>query len=174
MGRKPADSSARTDATFPGATWAKIALPVRDERARCERQPASEAAVAGGGLDLEGALQATGQAPADDEHAELLGIGEHPEVGPVPGGAPHAVVTTEVVARRELEIGVVGGRRGHDEVAAAGFGPQPLRQPQLERRVGPRRQVAGRQRVQDVVGGHVRRHHQVGGEVDDGVGGAAG
>ena len=41
-----------------------------------QRQPATEAAVAGGGLDLEGALQASGQAPADDEHAELFGIGE--------------------------------------------------------------------------------------------------
>ena len=30
------------------------------------------------------------------------------------------------------------------------------------------------QHVQDVVGGHVRRHHQVRSEVDDGVGGAAG
>jgi hypothetical protein len=69
---------------------------------------------------------------------------------------------------------MVGCGRGHHEVATSRFGAQPLRQPQLERWVGPPRQVPDRQLVENVVGGHVRRHDQVGGEVDDGVSGATG
>ena len=87
----------------PGRHLGEDRFPVRDERTRRECKPASEPTVAGGGLDLERALHATGQTPADDEHAELLGVGEHPEVGPVPGGTPHPVVETEVVTRRELD-----------------------------------------------------------------------
>src|SRR3979490_1461774 len=69
------------------------------ERSRRERESPPEAAVAGSGLHLERALQSSGEAAADDEHPELLGVGEDLELHAVARRALHAVMTLEIVAR---------------------------------------------------------------------------